>query len=298
MAFVGHNTAFEAIYTNDLGNPSILLNGTGNVTRYSGVKNTEPIPLQYSVTFINETGPRKRPKKYLIRLINTSFETTFVFSIDNHWLQVVSTDFVPIIPYNTTSVLVGIGQRYNIIVEAKPVANGTRQPLDGHGNYWIRTYIAHCVDPLGHRIKGYELSGIIRYDNTSSADPTSKAWDDITLDCSDEDYVNLIPVVPWQIGPAANGHGGQEFDITGLPDGEQPPYPVAFFSLQGQTPPSNTAYVPFRINYSDPTFLHLNNTGSWPTPWVVVPENYTSKDWVCQEIVATCKTWIFLLICL
>lgn len=50
-------------------------------------------------------------------MINTSFDTTFKCSTDNHMLQIVSTDFVPIHPYYNTFVLLGIGQFYNVIME-------------------------------------------------------------------------------------------------------------------------------------------------------------------------------------
>ena len=60
-----------------------------------------------------------RPKRYLLRLINTAFASTYVFTIDNHYLQVVGADFVPMHNFTATSVLVGIGQRYHVIVEAK-----------------------------------------------------------------------------------------------------------------------------------------------------------------------------------
>ena len=48
----------------------------------------------------------------MLILINTSVDTTFVFSIDNHILEVIEADFVPIVPYNTTNILVGIGKRF------------------------------------------------------------------------------------------------------------------------------------------------------------------------------------------
>ena len=34
----------------------------------------------------------------------------FIFSIDNHDLEVISTDFVPIHPYIATSLRIGIGE--------------------------------------------------------------------------------------------------------------------------------------------------------------------------------------------
>lgn len=50
-------------------------------------------------------------KKYLIRIINTSLDTDYIFSLDNHNLTVISSDFVPITPYDkVTNIAVAIGQ--------------------------------------------------------------------------------------------------------------------------------------------------------------------------------------------
>lgn len=51
------------------------------------------------------------------------------FMIDNHTLEVISTDFVPIVPYNTTNLSIGLGQRYDVIVQAKEQTSG---------NFWLR----------------------------------------------------------------------------------------------------------------------------------------------------------------
>ena len=112
-------------------------------------------------------------KRYLFRIINTSFQSTFIFSIDNHLLQVVSTDFVPIFPYSTKSISVGIGQRYNVIVEADPL-NDEAGGVSKDGNYWIRTHIANC-GPSNETIN-YNTTGILRYNKTSTVDPTSREW--------------------------------------------------------------------------------------------------------------------------
>lgn len=54
----------------------------------------------------------KQGKKYLFRLINTAVDTTFIFAIDNHNLTVIASDFVPIHPYSTDHVVVGIGKKW------------------------------------------------------------------------------------------------------------------------------------------------------------------------------------------
>lgn len=80
-----------------------LINGTGVY------KNSTGIPFR--ATF--EPG-----KKYRLRIINSALSAGWKFMIDNHDLTVISTDFVPIVPYNTTSVNINMGQRYDVIVRA------------------------------------------------------------------------------------------------------------------------------------------------------------------------------------
>ena len=273
----GHNSAFVAV-TNEPGNPDILLNGRGNVTSYNNtVQNTTTVKKPYHITFRKpQTG--KPNKKYLLRVINTSFDTTFVFSIDNHMMQIVSADFVPIQPYYNTSVLVGIGQRYNIIVEANPLTYHANDLLPTDGNYWIRTYIASCRGDTKPST-GYERTGILRYNSLSAANPTSQPWQNVSKDCSDEEYTSLHPIVPWQVKLPSNGPSGQSFDLWRVNTPPNPPFPLAHWTLGL----SSGGFNPLRINYSNPTFFHLNNT-KWDPLWRIVPENYTSKDWVSYPV--------------
>ena len=251
------------------------MNGVGNVTRYdNSVPNKLPVPTPYTIHF--DPPAYRRPKRYLLRLINTSFESTFVFSIDNHLLQIVGADFVPISSYFNTSVLVGIGQRYHVIVIADPRSNGN--PLPHHGNYWIRTYRANCFNfPQGS--PGYEKTGILRY-GSSQALPTTNEWKGIALKCSDETYTSLKPILPWTVGKAANdpsGKVGENLTVQ-FKQGQNTIFPLAKFSMGGDD------FNPLQIDYGNPTFLKLNYTGKWNPLWVVFPENYTSTDWVSSKL--------------
>lgn len=67
-------------------------------------------------------------KKYRIRLINVAVDGHFQFSIDGHSVTVIANDLVPIVPYETESVLIAAGQRYDLIVEADA----------DPGDYWLR----------------------------------------------------------------------------------------------------------------------------------------------------------------
>ncbi|KAF1940719.1 laccase precursor [Clathrospora elynae] len=81
-------------------------------------------------------------KRYRLRLINTSVDNNLLVNLDGHPFQVIATDFVPVVPYNTTHIQIGIGQRYDVIITANQTA----------GNYWFRraifTYAGQTVaDP-------------------------------------------------------------------------------------------------------------------------------------------------------
>lgn len=101
----------------------------------------------------------------------------------------MSADFVAIEPYYTDSVLVGIGQRYHVIVEASP--SNSLIPTEDQ-NYWIR--ITHAVG-CGAIAQDNELLGIVRYDSGSRKTPVSKGYQ-FSTQCSDEPYESLVPVVP------------------------------------------------------------------------------------------------------
>ena len=280
LAHQGHNSAFAAEYAG-LQTPSILLNGKGNVTRYLGARPNSVIPPPFTMTFQRkeQTG-LGRAKKYLLRLINTSFDSTFVFSIDNHKIQVITSDFVPIVPYPTESVLVGIGQRYNVIVEASPTG-GIANPVPADGNFWIRTQLAQgCPIPGNQRpILNYERAGILRYDTGSTSNPTSKAWPNIPTGCSDEPYGLLNPVFPWTVGGAANGD--EQFNVSLGPGSlffPVPGFPLALFSFQ---PERNFRFTALQVDYDDPTISHIGDPShTWDPKQVVIPENYRDDDWV------------------
>lgn len=276
-----HNSAFSVVAGGETGGKDILVNGRGNITRFSGAKNTTAIRPPLNITF-ESPRPGQGCKKYLLRVINTSFDTTFVFSIDNHLLQVVTADFVPIQPYRNTSILIGIGQRYNVVVEANPLNRSS--PIASDGNYWIRTEIADCFVNSDPGNPGYDQVAVLRYNASSTSDPTTKKWDDIALKCSDETYTSLNPVYPWIVKPPSNGDlnfaapgFGQDFSV--FFEGPRDPidYPLAKFTMDNVS-----RAAPIRVNYSDPTFLHLDpkSNTTWPELWRVQPENYHNSEWV------------------
>ena len=283
MGLIDHTSAFALMTKVPSSDKTILLNGIGNVNRFTGFNNNDSqISDPYQITF-NKTDPKKpkRPARYLLRLINTSFDSTFIFSIDNHWLQIISADFVPLEPYWNTSVLIGIGQRYNVIVEASPVGDRDQNPIPDDGNFWIRTWVAKGCGKPGNETTHYEQTGILRYNNESKVEPTSSPWPKVAKSCSDETYSSLIPKLPWYVGKASNSVGGmqasgEQFDV--FSKGTTKPFPDAVFSLE---PNASTTFNPLQIDFDNPMFLNLGKTASdLPGKWVLIPENYTDNDWV------------------
>jgi FtsP/CotA-like multicopper oxidase with cupredoxin domain len=77
-----------------------LINGT-NVWGDDG--SADQVGTRFSTNF--ESG-----KSYLIRLVSSAIDTQFKFSIDNHTMTVIASDFVPITPYQTTVLSIGMGK--------------------------------------------------------------------------------------------------------------------------------------------------------------------------------------------
>ncbi|KAF2002221.1 multicopper oxidase [Amniculicola lignicola CBS 123094] len=235
---------------------SILLNGHG-IAPPGTCANPRPASL-HNISF-------QKGKKYLLRLINTSVDAAFVFSIDGHNLTVVESDFVPIHNYTTNSVLIGIGQRYHVIVEAKPivVAKGD--------NYWIRTVPARgCGSFNFPYTRDNATTGIVRY-TQSTANPQSVANSPMPIDCSDEPYEKLRPILEWHIPEDITSY---VTDVNIGPKGGEPYFPSPINRWQMYK-------SPLWLNFSDPTILNTENSSTNFTAQLKVDtRRYAQDQWV------------------
>ncbi|TGO84187.1 hypothetical protein BPOR_0537g00020 [Botrytis porri] len=116
-------------------------------------------------------------KKYRLRLINTSVDNHFMVSLDNHAFTVITSDFVPIVPYTTNWIFIGIGQRYDVIITANQTV----------GSYWFR---AEVQNGCGTNNNNGNIKSIFTYSGAASATPSSSATP-YTGRCTDE--TGLIP---------------------------------------------------------------------------------------------------------
>ncbi|CAG8296954.1 unnamed protein product [Penicillium olsonii] len=128
-------------------------------------------------------------KKYRIRLINVALDSQFQFSIDGHSLTVIANDFVPIKPYLADSIIVNVGQRYDVIVEANAPP----------GDYWLRGgWVQSCQGVANDHPES--ATGIVRYNAQSKRDPTSISTLTGPATCLDEPQANLVPYLEVDVG--------------------------------------------------------------------------------------------------
>lgn len=91
-------------------------------------------------------------KRHRLRLINPSVDNSYTVSIVGHQFTIIATDFVPVDAFTTSSIYIGIGQRYDVIIDASQAV----------GNYWINaTYsgtnaCGTSVNPFPAAILHYE----------------------------------------------------------------------------------------------------------------------------------------------
>src|SRR4051812_42118290 len=66
-------------------------------------------------------------KRHRLRLINTSAENHFQLSLVGHQMTIIASDFVPVNAMTVNSVFLGVGQRYDVTIDASQTP----------GNYWF-----------------------------------------------------------------------------------------------------------------------------------------------------------------
>ena len=165
------------------------------------------------------------------------------------------------------------GQRYHVVVEARPREYTDGSEIKIPTQYWIRTIAAKNCESFVIGGTPDERQGILWYHNDTKAVPTSARLD-FSLDCHDEPYKNLVPIIPWTVGP--NGDSSSPKDN---------PFEVGI-QLQPNLPRKGDAFFKWAIgnvsmflNFSDPTIIDLDRK-NWGETRVVIPKDYPPDSWV------------------
>lgn len=153
--------------------------------------------MNYDCSLIPAGGPACTPnagiskfkftkgKKHRLRLINSSAEAIQRFSIDNHTMTVMANDFVPVKPYDTTVVTLGVGQRTDVVV------NGDG---DSTGAYFMRSFISKTCSAANQPLA---LAAIYYEAADTTKTPTSIATPIDDSHCGNDPLDKTIPFFPF-----------------------------------------------------------------------------------------------------
>lgn len=191
---------------------------------------------------------------YLIRLVNGAADSHFDFMIDNHTLQVIASDFVPIEPYYTDVLSIGMGQRYDVIV--------TANMSDVASDFWIRAIPdSYCSESDNTN----DIKGILHYGSSTSTPSTSAfTYDD--NDCGGEDSSNIVPYLALDVEESADLTSDLAVTV-GKNSGN-----LFKWYLGGTT---------FLVDWNDPTAKQIldNSTTSFTNTSNAVIELPTADEW-------------------
>ncbi|KAB8238972.1 multicopper oxidase [Aspergillus alliaceus] len=214
-------------------------------------------------------------KRYLLRLINTSTDTTYIFTIDNHNFTVIEADLVPVTPYNATYLAIGIGQRYHVVLNTWP-----KHQRNGTDDFWIRTIPAdHCSNFDASAGKYLEVRQGILYYNEKMGWPETTESEKVSYECRDEPYENLKPVLPWKVPKLSLDERGElstPNSTIRLANWSLPAEPnVPAGPLVNNW---NMMDYPIWVAYSKPTVKHLDGPFDKHAVVYEVSDNETSHE--------------------
>ncbi|KAF2495700.1 laccase Lcc4 [Lophium mytilinum] len=239
-----HDTV-DALYTYaQVSGPPLMTTGLINgLNAYNGSG------TRFEGTFASGTS-------YLLRVVNGAIDTHFKFSIDSHTMTVIAADFVPIVPYTTDVLDITMGQRYDVIVTAD----------QDTADYWMR---AIPQSECSNNDDSDNIRAIIRYDSSSTDDPSSTAYD-YADDCIDEDASDLVPYLSQTVvSPTGD-------DLT-----------VAVGKNANNLFRWQIGSDSFEVEWADPTILQVyNGETSWSDEECVYNLS-TSEQWVYWVIETT-----------
>ncbi|KAK5658990.1 hypothetical protein OQA88_1076 [Cercophora sp. LCS_1] len=160
---------------------------------------TAPPPsdnVLFNGTNINPSGPGgqyarvklKKDKRHLLRIINTSVDNGFQVSLVGHQFTVISADFIPVNAFTASSLFLGVGQRYDVTIDASQAV----------GNYWFNVTFAQ--NNLCGTSRNPTPAAIFQYEGAPTALPTNTGSRPTDSKC--EDNALFTPVVT-RTAPAA-----------------------------------------------------------------------------------------------
>jgi len=230
-----YHAGYFSLVEGTMGNPFMLALSNNNLING---KMNYPCPAQNTstMTCTPNAGISKfkftSGKKHRLRLINSGAEAMQKFSIDGHKFTVIANDFVPIVPYTTDVITLGIGQRTDVIVEG--IGSSTSA-------YWMRSNISMACS-ANDGVSPNAVAAIYYQNADTSVVPTSTSTVDpaAAARCFNDPLASTVPFMP--ITPDPHPPVTQDLNI------------VLTTNATGQTVWEMNDST-FRVNYNDPTLF-------------------------------------------
>ncbi|KAF1840066.1 multicopper oxidase [Cucurbitaria berberidis CBS 394.84] len=239
------STVDELYISAESNGPPTLENGLIN-----GTNTYDQGGYRYNVSFTSDTS-------YRIRLVNAAVDTHFKFMIDNHTMQVIAADLVPIEPYETDVINIGMGQRYDVIITADQGSTAD--------SFWMRAIPqSACSD----NDNSEDIRGIVYYGSSTST-PSTSAYD--YEDSCDDETDNLVPYISKTAGSETTNM--LETATVGFNDDN-----LFRWYLNSTT---------MVVEWSDPTLLQITNNGTTYETSNAVLELPNANEWAYVVIETT-----------
>ncbi|KAB5559524.1 benzenediol:oxygen oxidoreductase [Coniochaeta sp. 2T2.1] len=199
-------------------------------------------------------------KRHRLRLINPSVENHFQVSLVNHSMTVIAADLVPVNAYTTNTLFLGVGQRYDVTIDAsKPI-----------GNYWFNV----TLPPNGFcgTSNHPAPAAIFHYAGAPGGLPTNPGTPPVDTLCYDN--TDLVPVVsrtaaPGNFNPNPNNSLPVHLDTTGSP--------LFVWQINGSS---------INVNWNKPVLQYVieGNTSYPPSENIIsVPSNNQYSYWLIEN---------------
>lgn len=200
-------------------------------------------------------------KRHLLRLINPSVENEFSVSLVGHDMTVIETDFVPVDAFTTSSVYLGIGQRYHVTIDASQAV----------GNYWFNVTFSG-TGGCGTSVNPHPAA-IFSYVGAPNALPTNPGTAPPDSLCADN--TNFVPIVS-RTAPLTNFSPTQDnLPVTFTVD---PAISRVFWEVNGSA---------IQVQWNKPTLQYvLEGSTNFPTDenLIQVPQSNIWSVWLIQNV--------------
>ncbi|KAK2002094.1 multicopper oxidase [Colletotrichum falcatum] len=208
----------------------------------------------------------KKGKVHKIRLVNMSVDNTFSVALVNHKMTVTGTDFVPVKPFETDSLYLSVGQRYDVLINADQ---------DPSKAYWFN--VSFPSNRLCGTSNINKPAAIFQYEG-SSGGLMPKDAGQAAVDAQCQDKTDFEPVYSVNVDSTAFQKTQDDtLDIT-VDTSRTTNQQRVYWKVNGQN---------MDVDWDEPTLSYLaKNDSDYPAQFNVfeVPDSNTWAFWVVENL--------------